>query len=200
LTLGDKIIDLFIEQRFLTDFVSIYHLVDFSHSILQVEGFKDKKLENIIESIEKSRNMPLANFFVALGMPQVGRKTGKLLAQYVAEKIINNVKIQKNDEENEHTGPVSIFSDFNNSKKLENSEESHGAKELNSCLILQDILFHLTYNELEDIHDIGPATARSIIYYLEENHDMITKLLLEINPILPIVENTQGAVQESTFT
>lgn len=34
LTLGDKIIDLFIEQGFLTDFVSIYHLKDHSVSIL----------------------------------------------------------------------------------------------------------------------------------------------------------------------
>lgn len=87
LTLGDKIIDIFIEQGFLTDFVSIYHLKEYTASILSLEGFKDKKLENILESIEASRNMQLASFFVALGIPQVGRKTGKLLAKYVAEKI-----------------------------------------------------------------------------------------------------------------
>lgn len=54
-----------------------------------MEGFKEKKLENILESIETSRTMPLANFFVALGIPQVGRKTGKLLAKYVSGKIGN---------------------------------------------------------------------------------------------------------------
>lgn len=87
LTLGEKNIDAFIEQGFLTDFVSIYHLKEHSLSILELEGFKNKKLENILESIETSRAMPLANFFVALGIPQVGRKTGKLLAKYVGEKL-----------------------------------------------------------------------------------------------------------------
>lgn len=87
LTLGDKIIDLFIEQGFLTDFVSIYRLREYSASILALEGFKEKKLENILESVEKSRTMPLANFFVALGIPQVGRKTGKMLAKYVSGKV-----------------------------------------------------------------------------------------------------------------
>ena len=51
-----------------------------------MEGFKQKKVDNILESIEASRDMPLANLLVALGIPQVGRKTGKLLAKYVAEK------------------------------------------------------------------------------------------------------------------
>jgi len=87
LTLGDKIIDIFIEQGFLTDFVSIYHLREYSSSIIALEGFKQKKVDNILESIEASRDIPLASFFVALGIPQVGRKTGKLLAKYVSEKI-----------------------------------------------------------------------------------------------------------------
>lgn len=143
LTLGDKIIDLLIEKGFLTDFVSIYHLDQYSHSILQMEGFKEKKLENILSSIEASRNIPLASFFVALGIPQVGRKTGKLLAKCVGEKI-----------------------------KDMNPEE------------IGNILFHLTYEELEAIHDIGPATAGSIVYYFEENREMITKLLLEVHPTI----------------
>jgi DNA ligase (NAD+) len=52
-----------------------------------MEGFKEKKLQNILESIERSRTLPLASFFVALGIPQVGRKTAKLLAYYVTGKL-----------------------------------------------------------------------------------------------------------------
>jgi len=54
-----------------------------------MEGFKEKKLQNILESIESSRTMSLSSFFVALGIPQVGRKTGKLLARYVTDKLSN---------------------------------------------------------------------------------------------------------------
>lgn len=66
LTLGDKIVDLFIEQGFLTDFVSIYHLQEHATAILELEGFKEKKLDNILSSIEASRAMPFANLLVAL--------------------------------------------------------------------------------------------------------------------------------------
>lgn len=156
LTLGDKIIELFIEQNFLTDFVSIYHLREHSLSILQMEGFKERKLENILESIESSRTMPLANFFVALGIPQVGRKTGKLLAKYLSEKMMD--------------------------------------MDINPSNIL-NILFHLTYEELEKIHDIGPATAGSIVYYFEENREMITRLLHEIQPTFTI-SRTQEETSE----
>lgn len=36
-----------------------------------LEGFKDKKIDNILEGVETSRTMSLANFLVALGIPQV---------------------------------------------------------------------------------------------------------------------------------
>lgn len=87
MTLGDKIIHLFMERGFLTDFVSIYRLHRYRSEILQLEGFKDKKIDNILESIEASRTMLLSHFLVALGIPQVGRKTGKVLASYIADKI-----------------------------------------------------------------------------------------------------------------
>ena len=56
---------------------------------------------------------------------------------------------------------------------------------------LQDILFHLTYEELEQIHDIGPATAGSIVYYFEENREMIARLLEEVHPTLTIEDQSQ---------
>jgi len=149
LTLGDKIIYIFIEQGFLTDFISLYHLGEWSDKILALEGFKEKKLQNILESIETSRNMPLANFFVALGIPQVGRKTGKLLAKYVNEKIMGNREL------------------------------------------IGEVCFHLTYEELEQIHDVGPATAGSIVYYFEENREMIMKLLHEIHPVIVMGDRFQ---------
>jgi DNA ligase (NAD+) len=178
LTLGEKIIDIFIEHGFLTDFVSFYHLREQSISILSLEGFKQKKLDNILESIEVSRNMSLASFFVALGIPQVGRKTGKLLAKYVSEKIGNR---------GQGTGD-----DILSPQILSNNESwkiSETASEMTN--ILCDILFHLTYEELEAIHDVGPATAGSIVYYFEENREMLTKLLYEVHPTFIIGDRSQ---------
>ncbi|HBA45220.1 TPA: hypothetical protein DEG21_03025 [Patescibacteria group bacterium] len=50
---------------------------------MALEGFETKKTQNLFDAISNSRNMNLANFFVALGIPQVGKKTGKILANYV---------------------------------------------------------------------------------------------------------------------
>ncbi|EKD29936.1 MAG: hypothetical protein ACD_78C00207G0005, partial [uncultured bacterium (gcode 4)] len=46
---------------------------------------------------------------------------------------------------------------------------------------------HLTYEELETIRDVGPVGAGSIVYYFEENHDMVRQLLQELTPTFPQV-------------
>ncbi|MBP8017058.1 NAD-dependent DNA ligase LigA, partial [Candidatus Gracilibacteria bacterium] len=151
--LGDKIIELFIEKEFITDFVSIYHLKKFQNEILALEGFKDKKVSNILEEIENSRKMPLTNFLVALGIPQVGKKTAKLLANKI-------------------------------SSKLENDKNSN----------LSEILFNLNSEELEEIKDIGPIGAHNVVYYFEEYSDLVSRLLNEINIILPEISNQTSSL------
>ena len=49
--------------------------------LLKLEGFKDKKAENILTAIEKSKSSPLENYIYALGIDGVGKKTAKDLAK-----------------------------------------------------------------------------------------------------------------------
>lgn len=49
--------------------------------LLSLEGFKDKKSENLIKSLEKSKKVRLNNFINALGIAEVGEKTSYELAQ-----------------------------------------------------------------------------------------------------------------------
>lgn len=46
-----------------------------------LEGFKDKKISNLLSAVEKSKNVKLANFIYALGIEGVGKKTAKDLAK-----------------------------------------------------------------------------------------------------------------------
>ncbi|MDP2103400.1 MAG: NAD-dependent DNA ligase LigA, partial [Candidatus Gracilibacteria bacterium] len=157
-TLGEKIVDIFIEQGFITDFPSIYHISEHRDQILALEGFKEKKFQNIADSIEKSRSMNIANLFVALGIPQVGRKTAKNITKYITE-----------------TYGSAFF--------------ESGSFDRDAFL---DILFHLTYEELETIRDVGPIGAGSIVYYFEENHDMVRQLLGELTPTFPYTAGDQS--------
>ncbi len=64
--------------------------------LMTLEGFKDKKAENIINAIEKSKNVSLENFIFALGIDGVGKKTAKDLVK--AFKTLENIKNANFDE------------------------------------------------------------------------------------------------------
>ncbi len=48
----------------------------------KLEGFKDKKIKNLLDSIEKSKKTTLARFLFALGISQIGKKAAKQLADH----------------------------------------------------------------------------------------------------------------------
>lgn len=50
--------------------------------LLKLEGFKDKKTENIINSVKNSLNCSLENFIYALGINNIGKKTAKDLTAH----------------------------------------------------------------------------------------------------------------------
>lgn len=49
--------------------------------LLSLEGFKDKKADNFLTNIERSKNCSLENFIFALGIDGIGKKTAKDLAK-----------------------------------------------------------------------------------------------------------------------
>lgn len=65
-----------------------------AEKLVDLEGFKERKAENLISAIEKSRRVPLANFIFALGIEGVGKKTAKDLA-----RIFGSIKELANAEE-----------------------------------------------------------------------------------------------------
>ena len=59
--------------------------------LLKLDGFKDKKVDNLLTAIEKSKDVKLGNFIFALGISNVGLKTSNdLAAKY--ENIENLMK------------------------------------------------------------------------------------------------------------
>ncbi|MFA6866545.1 MAG: NAD-dependent DNA ligase LigA [Clostridia bacterium] len=50
--------------------------------LINLEGFQSKKASNLIASIEKSKNTTLDRLIFALGIPTIGKKTAKQLAEH----------------------------------------------------------------------------------------------------------------------
>lgn len=80
-TLGDKKIKLFHEKGFLHTIEDIYMLKDVKEQILELEGFKDKSYQKLIDAIEQSKQNPLEDLIYGLGIRQVGKKAAKILAK-----------------------------------------------------------------------------------------------------------------------
>lgn len=66
-----------INQGIINDFADIYHLSEHKDEFVSMEGFGEKSYNNLIASIEKSRNISPINFIVALCIPMIGTDAAK---------------------------------------------------------------------------------------------------------------------------
>ena len=78
--LGPAIIETFVNEGMIVKTYDIYNL-DFN-KILSLEGFKETSANNIINSVNNSKNNDLSKLIFALGIRHIGAKAGKLLADY----------------------------------------------------------------------------------------------------------------------
>lgn len=76
--LGKSIIEILYTNNKIEKIEDIYSLN--SDSFEGLEGFKDKKINNIIEGIEGTKNSPLWRFINALGIEHIGQGASKKLA------------------------------------------------------------------------------------------------------------------------
>ncbi|WP_120995169.1 NAD-dependent DNA ligase LigA [Stutzerimonas urumqiensis] len=77
--LGDKIVDQLVEAGLVSSPADLYCLT--FEQVRALEGFGDVSAGNLIAAIEASRRPSLARFIYALGIPDVGEETAKLLAR-----------------------------------------------------------------------------------------------------------------------
>ena len=78
---GDRIIEDFYNMGYLKDFKDFYHLDKHKEELKELEGFGEKSINNLLESIENSKNNSLERLLFAIGIRHVGSKTAKILAK-----------------------------------------------------------------------------------------------------------------------
>lgn len=92
--LGPQIVDLLLEEGLITEFADIFKLQ--KKDLLNLPGFKEKSVDNLISAIEKSRKITLARFIASLSIDQVGEETAYLLAEKLGS--IDRVSVSKKDD------------------------------------------------------------------------------------------------------
>lgn len=127
--LGDEIVEDLYNLGFVKSITDFYHLWTKKEELKALEGFGEKKITNILNSIEDSKNNSLEKLLFGLGIPGIGSKTAKVLA-----KVYNNIDALMYASVDELTsindiGPIlasNIVGYFKDNKELINS-----LKELN---------------------------------------------------------------------
>ena len=77
--LNEKTIGLLHDKYGVSSLSDLYEIT--REQLLELESFKDKKADNVLEGIKNSCNVDLGNFIYALGILGVGDKTAKQLAK-----------------------------------------------------------------------------------------------------------------------
>jgi DNA ligase (NAD+) len=80
--LGDKHIEAFYQDGLLKGPGDIFRLRRYRDNLLGREGWGDTSVDNLLGAIEARRRIALPRFIYALGIPQVGEATAKLLAKH----------------------------------------------------------------------------------------------------------------------
>ena len=121
--LGKKSVELLVDGGLFSRVSDIYKLK--KEDLLSLPRFAEKSAENLIESVEKSKNKNLARFIYALGIPNVGEHIARVLADKFGslEKLIE-AEIEELEEIFE-IGPEiaeSVYSFFREETNLEEIE------------------------------------------------------------------------------
>lgn len=206
--LGERIIEDFYNMGFIRNIVDIYNLKSHREDLIELEGFGNKSVDNLLLAIENSKNNSLERLIFALGIEQVGEKTAKVLAKkYETLDNLMNAKLEELIEIND-VGEIiakSIVEFFNNEENIRTIDllkkiginilfkgEKTKEKEdfLNKTFVVTGTLNNYSRDEIkEKIENFGGKTSESVskktdVVIVGENpgskYDKALKLGIEI--------------------
>ncbi len=157
---GKETIDELLGQELVSDAADIFFLS--YEELITLPLFKEKKTENVLQAIDKARQVPLDRFLFALGIRHIGRETAEILAkrlQWPTTEITVNTHDMKTQ--------TSLFDEEKSSQKV------HGITMANIAITLQG----KSVEELSGIDGIGEKVAQSIVDWIteEDNRALLHK-------------------------
>lgn len=165
-------IECFIQKGFIKEYADLYKLEKYENEIIDIEGFGKKSYDNIIKSINQSRDTECYRVINSLGITGIGTANAKLLSKHFKDDF-NKLMNAKEEElvEIKEIGTVlakSIVDYFNNKKNkkivkdlLDEIKIKKNNK--NTILKLEGMVFVIT-GDLENY-----ANRDELIKVIEEN-------------------------------
>lgn len=85
--LGSKIVELLVKENIIKDILDLYFVK--AEDLMGLEGFKEKKIRNLLQAIEASKGAPLYRLINAMGIEHIGEVASKALALEFGLKIVD---------------------------------------------------------------------------------------------------------------
>ena len=79
--LGERIVEDFYNMNIIKSIPDIYNLKDKKEELIELEGFGNKSVNKLLETIEESKNSSLEKLLFAIGIAGIGEKNAKVLAK-----------------------------------------------------------------------------------------------------------------------
>lgn len=179
--LGEKIIEDFYNYGYIRKFSDIYKLDTKREELIELEGFGNKSVDSILESIEKSKSNGLDRLLFALGINGIGAKTAKQLCKYyttidslidateeelstirdigeiLSQNIVNYFKDEKNIDEINELKKLGVNMTYNG-KTITESEEFKDKK-----FVITGTFENITRDEIKEYIELhGGTTSESV--------------------------------------
>ena len=125
--LSEETLEKFIDAGYIKEFADIFHLDRYYEEIVATPGFGQKSYDNLMDSVEKARNVELSALIYSLGIPNIGSANAKLICKAFNNNIekIRNASVEELIEI-DGIGEImaekfcQYFADEGNIKKLDN--------------------------------------------------------------------------------
>ncbi len=177
--LGEKVVEQLIDAKLIEDPSDIFQLK--YEDLMQLDLFKDKKTQNLLDAVEKAKLISVSHFLFALGIRYVGSETAEILASHLRLKTheINLNKSQQRDQ-------LTLFSENTVSEK-------HRVAEIHNLL---EQLSSLSLDDLKDIDGIGNKVAESIHEWFSYKKNVNLMKKLEDVGIKLLAEDQEGRTEK----
>ena len=120
--MGDKVVEEFFNEKFISDITSIYDLNKYRNDIINIDGWSDKSIDKLLDAIEQSKHNSLERLLFGLGIKEVGEKMAKILAKkYLNLEAFTSISVEQYLEIKD-VGPIlaqSMYDYFHNQNNLD---------------------------------------------------------------------------------
>lgn len=193
--MGSSIIELFVNEGFVTSIKDIYTLSKHKDSLLELEGFGKKKVENLLKAIEDSKTREFWRVLYALGIREVGKSMAKTLAKHFKsmEKLIDATEEELRQVEDVGDATIQeIHSFFSNPKNLEIIDflEAQGLKMEDDTKAISDCFTGMTFVITGTLYQGDKKISRNDVQkIIEENGGKVSGSVSKKTSVVIIGEN-----------